>query len=63
MAPPSAHKLRLIDDAATIAAGEDDQEIAYRHTVFCQTAHVEERIWERTNGFLSLDRGGQGNAL
>src|ERR1035438_2815674 len=58
LAPPSAHKLRLIDAAATIAAGEDDREIAYHHTVFCQTAlpyrHVEDRIWERTNGFLSL---------
>ena len=58
IAPPSAHKLRLIDAAATIAAGEDDREIAYHHTVFCQTAlpyrHVEDRIWERTNGFLSL---------
>ena len=58
MAPPSAHKLRLIDAAATIAAGEEEREIAYHHTVFCQTAlpyrHVEERIWERSNGFLSL---------
>ena len=58
MAPPSAHKLRLIDAAAIIAAGEDEREIAYHHTVFCQTAlpyrRVEERIWERTNGFLSL---------
>ena len=58
MAPPSAHKLRLIDAAAIIAAGEDEREIAYQHTVFCQTAlpyrRVEERIWERTNGFLSL---------
>jgi Plasmid encoded RepA protein len=58
MSPPSAHKLRLIDAAAIIAAGEDEREIAYHHTVFCQTAlpyrRVEERIWERTNGFLSL---------
>jgi hypothetical protein len=38
MAFPSAHKLRLIDDAAIIAAGEDEREIAYHHTVFCQTA-------------------------
>jgi len=58
MAPPSAHKLRLIEAAVQIAAGEDDREIAYHHTVFCQTAlpyrHVEDRVWERTNGFLSL---------
>ena len=58
LSPPSAHKLRLIDAAVSIAAGEDDREIAYHHTVFCQTAlpyrRVEDRIWERTNGFLSL---------
>lgn len=58
MAPPSAHKLRLIEAAAAIAAGEDEREIAYHHTVFCQTAlpyrQVEDRIWERNNGFLSL---------
>ena len=64
LAPPSAHKLRLIDAAATIAAGEDDREIAYHHTVFCQTAlpyrHVEDRIWERTNGFLSLSSKREG---
>ena len=58
MAPPSPHKLRLIDAAVQIAAGEDDRQIAYHHTVFCQTAlpyrHREERIWERSNGFLSL---------
>lgn len=58
MAPPSAHKLRLIEAAAAIAASEDEPEIAYHHTVFCQTAlpyrQVEDRIWERSNGFLSL---------
>jgi len=58
LAPPSAHKLRLIEAAASISGGEDDKEIAYHHTVFCQTAlpyrQVTDRTWERTNGFLSL---------
>ncbi len=52
MAPPSPHKLRLIDAAVQIAAGEDDRQIAYHHTVFCQTAlpyrHREERISSAT---------------
>jgi hypothetical protein len=59
--PPKAnspHTLRLVDSAVAIAAGEDDREIAYHHTVFCQTAlpyrRTDERLWERTNGFISL---------
>ena len=58
MAAPSASDLRLVEATAQIAAGGDDREIAYHHTVFCQTAlpyrHVEDRIWERSNGFVSL---------
>jgi hypothetical protein len=58
MVTPSASNLRLVEAATQIAAGGDDREIAYHHTVFCQTAlpygHVEDRIWERSNGFVSL---------
>lgn len=56
--PLSAHKMRMVESAVQIAEGEDDTEIAYHHTVFCQTAlpyrKVEERVWERTNGYVSL---------
>jgi len=56
--PPSSHKMRMVEAVVQIAAGQDDNEIAYHHTVFCQTAlpyrHVDDRIWERTNGFVSL---------
>ena len=38
--------------------GEDDREIAFHHTVFCQTAlpyrRREERTWRRSNGFVAL---------
>jgi len=58
MPPPSPHKLRLIDSAVSIANNENNGEISYHHTVFCQTAlpyrHVNDRIWERNNGLLSL---------
>jgi len=54
----SPHRLRLIDAAVSIAAGDDDLKIAYHHMVFCQTVlpyrHVDDRVWKCTNGSLSL---------
>jgi len=59
--PPTKTQLRLIDAAVTIkdkAAEFHKKEIAYHHTVFCQTAlpyrEVEERVWERTNGYVQI---------
>jgi hypothetical protein len=56
--PLSAHKMRMVEAAAAIRAGQDDQEIAYHHTVFCQTAlpyrEVEDRVWERSNGYVRI---------
>lgn len=64
--PPTARQMRLIDSSVSIRAGQDPEEIAYHHTVFCQTAlpyrRVKDRIWERTNGLVSL-RVEAGSAL
>lgn len=58
MPTPSPTQLRLINAAVEIATEDNEHEIAYHHTVFCQTAlpyrRVKDRIWERNNGFLSL---------
>lgn len=49
--------LRLTESAALIRH-DDEGSIAFHHTVFCQTAlpyrRSLSRIWERSNGFLSL---------
>lgn len=59
--PPTKTQLRLVESAVTIqekAAEAHKKEIAYHHTVFCQTAlpyrEVEERVWERTNGYVQI---------
>jgi hypothetical protein len=56
--PVSLHQMRMIEASAAISAGQDDQEIAYHHTVFCQTAlpyrEVAERVWERRNGYVHI---------
>jgi hypothetical protein len=56
--PPTPTQLRLADAAAAIREGQDPEEIAYHHTVFCQTAlpyrRVPDRVWERTNGLVAL---------
>ena len=64
--PPTARQARLVEAAAAIKEGQDDEEIAYQHTVFCQTAlpyrRVPDRVWERTNGHVAL-RVEAGSAL
>ena len=59
--PPTKTQLRLVDAAVTIrdkAAEAHKNEIAFHHTVFCQTAlpyrEVQERVWERTNGYVQI---------
>ncbi len=56
--PPSPHTMRMVEASVAINAGQDDHEIAYHHTVFCQTAlpyrEVEERVWERSNGYVHI---------
>jgi len=57
--PPTPTKLRLIASAATIKnAAPTKDEIAYHHTIFCQTAlpyrEVEERAWARSNGHVQI---------
>ncbi len=59
--PPTKTQMRLVDAAVTIkdkAAEAQKNEIAFHHTVFCQTAlpyrEVEERVWERTNGYVQI---------
>lgn len=56
--PLSSQQMRLTETAAAIKAGQSDEEIAYHHTVFCQTAlpyrRVPDRVWERTNGQIAL---------
>jgi hypothetical protein len=56
--PPTAQQIRLAESAASIVQGPADEEIAYHHTVFCQTAlpyrRVKDRVWERTNGHVAL---------
>jgi hypothetical protein len=64
--PATAKQLRRLEPNVVIGAGQDDGELAYHHTVFCQTAlpyrRVGDRIWERTNGHVSL-RVEAGSAL
>lgn len=64
--PPTPQQMRLAESSAEIVAGQDPEEIAYHHTVFCQTAlpyrRVPERVWERTNGQVAL-RVEAGSAL
>lgn len=59
--PPTPTQMRVIDSSVTIhqkAPEKDKKEIAYHHTVFCQTAlpyrQVEERVWERNNGYVQM---------
>lgn len=58
---------RRADSSADIRAGQDDREIAFQHSYFCQTAlpyrRVEERTWVRKNGavVLRVDAGGTAN--
>jgi len=59
--PPTKTQLRLVDAAVSIkdkAAEANKNEIAFHHTVFCQTAlpyrEVQERVWERTNGYVQI---------
>lgn len=59
--PPTPTQMRMIDAAVEIkckAPEVNKNEIAYHHTVFCQTAlpyrEVEERVWERTNGYVNI---------
>jgi hypothetical protein len=57
--PPTSTKLRLIDSSATInGAAPTKDEIAYHHTIFCQTAlpyrEIKERVWERSNGHVQI---------
>ena len=56
--PPSPQQMRLAESAVTIQEGQDADQIAYHHTVFCQTAlpyrRVPDRVWERTNGQVNL---------
>jgi hypothetical protein len=64
--PPTPNQRRMVDAAVEIMEGQDPEEIAYHHTVFCQTAlpyrRVDARIWERTNGHVAL-RVEAGSAL
>ena len=64
--PPTKQQMRLVESSADIRAGQGDKEIAYHHTVFCQTAlpyrRVNARVWERTNGQVAL-RVEAGSAL
>ena len=63
MSPPSRTQLRLIEASATIRQGQDDHEIAFQHTYFCQTAlpyrKSADRTWFRQNGrvFLRIEAG------
>jgi hypothetical protein len=56
--PPTAQQMRLVESSAAIRTEPDDEEIAYHHTVFCQTAlpyrRIPDRVWERTNGHVAL---------
>ncbi len=56
--PPSGREMRLVEAAVAIREGQDEDQIAYHHTVFCQTAlpyrRVPDRTWERTNGHIDL---------
>jgi hypothetical protein len=67
ISPPSRTQLRLLDSAAAIRQGEDDREIAFHHTYFCQTALPYRKAAERTlfrqNGQVSLrvEAGAIGN--
>ena len=65
MAPPSRTLLRQIDAAATIRQFQPvDDDLAFQHTYFCQTAlpyrRTAERAWLRKNGrvFLRVEAGG-----
>jgi hypothetical protein len=57
--PPTATELRLVESAVNIKTNPPTKDdIAYHHTVFCQTAlpyrSVPDRIIERSNGDISL---------
>lgn len=59
--PPTPTQMRMIDAAVEIkgkAPEVNKNEIAYHHTVFCQTAlpyrEVEDRVWERSNGYVQI---------
>lgn len=57
--PPTPTKMRMVDAAVSIQDHQpDNKEIAYQHTVFCQTAlpyrQTKDRVLERTNGQVSL---------
>lgn len=65
--PPTPTQMRLVESSLNIKEDDPDKdEIAYHHTVFCQTAlpyrSVPDRIWERSNGHVSL-RVEAGSAL
>jgi hypothetical protein len=67
ISPPSRTQLRIIESSAAISEGQDEDQIAFHHTYFCQTAlpyrKSSERIWFRTNGRVSLrvEAGAIGN--
>lgn len=62
--PPSKTHMRLVEAAAAIQQGQDDDEIAFQHTYFCQTGlpyrQQKERAWFRQNGrvYLRVEAGG-----
>ncbi len=65
IAPPSRTLLRQIDAAATIRQFQPvDDDLAFQHTYFCQTAlpyrKTPDRAWLRKNGrvFLRIEAGG-----
>jgi hypothetical protein len=49
---------RRLIDAADLIRGEPPEDIAYQHTVFCQTGlpyqPTDARVWEREQGIVSL---------
>lgn len=64
--PPTPKQMRLIESAVKIREGQDDEHIAYHHTIFCQTAlpyrQSDERVMERSNGHIQLRiEAGTGN--
>ena len=62
--PPTPTQMRMVESSVVIREGQDDNEIAFHHTYFCQTAlpyrETPERTWVRNNGhvFLRVDAGG-----
>lgn len=65
--PPTPTQMRLVEASLNIKDEDPDKDdIAYHHTVFCQTAlpyrSVSDRVWERSNGHISL-RVEAGSAL